>query len=244
MIARLALTAALAFAVPAFAGQPVTLKPDTSDADGVVTLGDLFDGAGSASGVAVASRAGSTVVLDAGAVQGVARRAGLDWPNAEGYRRIIVRSGAAPAAGSTQRGVEVLTYARNINTGEIIGPQDLVWAKAAVASSDAIGDAEAAVGMAARRPLRAGAAAQGRDLTAPQVIKSGDPVTVTWRAGGVTLSLQGKAAANAAAGESVAVVNLTSKKTVQAVAVAPGQALVGPAADQFLAARNPRYALR
>jgi flagella basal body P-ring formation protein FlgA len=98
--------------------------------------------------------------------------------------------------------------------------------------------------MAARRPLRAGAAAQGRDLTAPQVIKAGDPVTVTWRAGGVTLSLQGKAAANAAAGESVAVVNLTSKKTVQAVAIAPGQALVGPAADQFLAARNPRYALR
>ena len=244
MIARLAFIALIAVAGPALAGQPVTLKAETLDADGQVTLGDLFDGAGSAARTPVATRAGMTVVLDAGAVQAVARRAGLDWPNAEGYRRIVVRSGASPAAGPSARGAEALTYARNINPGEIIQPSDLVWAKVVGASADAISDPEAAIGMAARRPLRAGGAAQSRDLTAPLVIKAGDPVTVTYQAGGVSLSLQGKAEGAAAAGDSLSVLNVASKKSIQAVASAPGQALVGPAADRFLLARNQRLALR
>ncbi|PXA83727.1 flagella basal body P-ring formation protein FlgA, partial [Caulobacter sp. D4A] len=43
--------AALLIAAPAaFAGQPVDLRNDTTDADGVVTLGELFEGAGSAGG--------------------------------------------------------------------------------------------------------------------------------------------------------------------------------------------------
>ena len=100
MMKRLILPALLfaSFATAATAGQPVTLKRETADADGLVTLGDLFDGAGTASDVPVARRSGLTVVLDAGAVQQVARRAGLDWANAEGLRRIVVRTGAAPAS--------------------------------------------------------------------------------------------------------------------------------------------------
>ncbi|HEY3697513.1 flagellar basal body P-ring formation chaperone FlgA [Phenylobacterium sp.] len=241
------LLAALALATPALAGAPVALKAAPVDDDGMVTLGDLFDGAGAAARVPVAAKPGATVVLDAGAVQAAARRAGLDWPNAEGYRRLIVRS-AAPAdagVGAAAKGnVEILTYARNLNAGEVLQPQDLVWAKVAAAPADAVGDADQAVGMAARRPLRAGAPAQGRDLAAALVVKAGDPVTVTYQNDGVTLALQGKAAASAAVGDTVAVLNPASKKTVQALVTGPGQALVGPAADRFQAARHPRYALR
>src|SRR5579871_5994447 len=97
--------AALSLATPALAGHMVTLKADTANANGMVTLGDLFDGAGAASGVPVAARPGASVVLDAEAVQALARRAGLDWANAEGLRKIVVRSaasGAGPAlAGSS-----------------------------------------------------------------------------------------------------------------------------------------------
>ena len=69
MMKRLILPALLfaSFATAVTAGQPVTLKRETADADGLVTLGDLFDGAGSASDVPVARRSGLTVVLDAGA---------------------------------------------------------------------------------------------------------------------------------------------------------------------------------
>ena len=57
----LILAAALAaFAAPALAG-PVTLLSDPVDADGRVTLGDLFDDAGAAANVVVGQRTGATV---------------------------------------------------------------------------------------------------------------------------------------------------------------------------------------
>ena len=59
----------LTLAGAAQAGQAVTLRAETLDADGVVTLGDLFDGAGSAAEVRVAAKPGLSIVLDAGAVQ-------------------------------------------------------------------------------------------------------------------------------------------------------------------------------
>jgi hypothetical protein len=41
----------------------------------------------------VATRQGATVALNANAVQLAARRAGLDWANAEGLRTIVVHGG-------------------------------------------------------------------------------------------------------------------------------------------------------
>ena len=237
--------AAFLIASPALAGQAVTLKAQTLDADGVVTLSDLFDGAGAAGKVVVAAKPGASTVLDAAAVQALARRAGLDWPNAEGLRRIVVRSGADGAGAVASRGnVEVLTYARSLSAGEIVQPQDLVWGKAAVAPNDAPGDADVVIGLAARRPLRAGSAVSARDVSAPQVIKAGELIVVNYQDGGISLSLQGKAMAAAGLGETVNVQNTTSKKIIQAVASGPGEAVVGPAAEQFRAARRTQLALR
>lgn len=243
----LALCAGLsAFPALALAGQ-VSLRADVSDADGRVTLGDLFDGAGGVSEVLVATRSGPTVVLDAAAVQGMARRAGLDWSNPQGLRRIVVRAGSAPSSSSPTAGrgnVEVLTWARSVNAGEIIQPQDLIWGKAVGAPSDAPRDADAVIGMAARRPLREGASVSLRDVSAQQVIKAGDMVQVTWSSGGVTLTLQAKAMANATVGQSFYATNPASKKTIEAVATAPGQAVTGPEAQRLKAAGPAQYAAR
>lgn len=243
---RFLILAAVLAASPALAGQPVTLKAQTLDSDGIVTLSDLFDGAGAAGKVTVAAKPGVSTVLDAAAVQALARRAGLDWPNAEGLRRIVVRSGADGAGGAVaSRGnVEVLTYARSLSAGEIVQPTDLVWGKAAVAPADAPSDADVVIGLSARRPLRAGAAVSARDVSAPQVIKAGELVVVNYQDGGISVSLQGKAMAAAGLGETVSVQNTTSKKVIQAVASGPGEAVVGPAADQFRAARRTQFALR
>jgi flagella basal body P-ring formation protein FlgA len=238
----LALGAALA-ASPALAG-PVSLKADVADSDGRVTLGDLFDGAGGAAGMLVATRAGPTVVLDAGAVQMMARRAGLDWSNPNGLRRIVVRGGAAASAPAGRGNVEVLTWARSLNAGEIVQPEDMVWGKAAGAPSDAPRDADAIIGMAARRPLREGASVSLRDVSAQQVIKAGEMVQITWSSGGITLSLQGKAMSAAAAGQTFNVQNPVSKKLIEAVATAPGQAVTGPEALRLKAAGPAQYAAR
>lgn len=243
--------AALALAGPALAGRSVMLKADTANADGVVTLGDLFDGAGPAGRVQIANRSASSVVLNAQTVQAIARRAGLDWDNAEGLRTIVVHGGpvAPPAAGgvavAASRGnVDVLTYARNIGAGETVAAEDLVWGKAAMAPSDAPRDPDAVIGLAARRPLRAGAAALAHDVSAPQIIKTGEVITVLFQAEGVSLSLQGKALGSAGVGETLNVENTVSKRTIQAVVTGPGQAVVGPLADQLRSARSTRIALR
>lgn len=249
MMRALVLVASLALAAgPAFAGQPVTLKAEASDKDGVVTLGELFVGAGSASSVPVAARTGRSVILDARAVQLAARRAGLEWANAEGLSRIVVQSAEAVAAAqvgsSAVRGnVEVLTYARSLAAGEIVQPEDLIWGKAAAAPATAPSDAEQVIGLAARRPLRAGASVSTRDVAPPVVIKTGELITVVYENEGISLALQGKAMASASVGDTLTVQNIQSKKVLQAVAVGPGQAVVGPVADQLRAAPT-RFALR
>lgn len=237
--------ACFALSSPALAGT-VTLRADVADADGQVTLGDLFDGAGGAGGVVVATRQGPSVVLDAAAVQAFAARSGLAWSNPQGLRRIVVRAGdAGVSATVAARGnVEVLVYARSLSAGEIVQPTDLIWAKAAGAPADAPRDSDLVIGMAAKRPLREGASVSLRDVSAPQVIKAGENVNVTWSDGGMTLTLQAKAQGPAAVGESFNIINPVSKKVIEAVASGPGQAVVGPGAQRLKAARASQIASR
>ncbi|MBS0363833.1 MAG: flagellar basal body P-ring formation protein FlgA [Proteobacteria bacterium] len=260
---RLALTlmaATLTLAGPAFAGRAVSLKADTTNADGVVTLGDLFDGAGAAGRLAVAQRAGSTVVLDAMAVQAAARRAGLDWDNPDHLRKIVVRAGVgapslaeartvagSPASASAvaPRGeVEVLTFARSLNAGELVQPTDLAWTKAVAAPADSPSDPDQVIGMATKRPVRAGSVVMARDVGSAVVVKNGDLIVVTYDNEGIQLSLEGKAMGSAGVGETVQVQNTQSKKIIQAVVTGPGTAVVGPAAVEMKSTRTARYAVR
>lgn len=256
LLAAAATLAITALCAPAHAGTSVSLRMDTTDADGRITLADLFDGvSGTAANLVVAARMGPTAVLDAGQVQVFARRAGFDWTNSNGIRRIIVREGLdnggasagarAGLAGAARANVEVLAYARSLSAGEIVQPQDLVWVKMAGAPMDAPRDADAVIGLAAKRPLREGAAVQSRDVAAAQVIKTGDLITITYEDGGISLSLQGKAMAAAATGDVFAVQNPLSKKIIQAVATGPGSAAVGPQAQGLQARSQPvRFAAR
>lgn len=247
-----ALAAALAVlmaAGPAFAG-PVTLRDNPVDDDGRITLGELFDGAGAASGVVVASRSGSTAVLEAGALQAQAARAGLTWDNPQGLRRVIVRTGApaapmtsasaSPTASRPGATVEVLTYARSLAAGDVVQPEDVIWSTVQAHQAPAGGprDADEVIGLSARRALRAGTPVSGRDLVSPQVIARNDLVTVAFIADGLTLTVTGRAQRAAAAGEPVPVINPSSGRTIDAVAVGPGRAVTGPLADQARA--NPR----
>lgn len=244
----LTLIAALALiAGPALAG-PVTLRANPVDDDGRVTLGDIFEGAGAASGVVVANRAGPSVVFEAGQLQALAARSGLQWANPQNLRRVVVRnaalapSPATPAATTTPARpaatagatVSVLTYARNLAAGDVVQPEDVVWAdvQAHLAQSTGPSDAEQVIGLSARRALRAGAVVGGRDLVAPQVIARNDTVEVAFVAGGVTLTVTGRAMRNAAIGEPVTITNLTSGRQIEAVATGPGQAVAGPQAQR------------
>jgi len=237
----IALAVCLAGATSALAATPVALRPDPASGPSI-TLGDLFDGAGAASRVIVGNGApaGLDAVLDAGAVQQVAHMNGLDWANATHMRRIIVRGGAVAAADTPRAEpsvtmVEVLTYAHSLAAGEVVQPADLTYGKvpAFQTPQDAPRDAAEIIGKAARRPLKSGTAVANLDVTAAQVIKRDDMIAVAFHAEGMTLTLQGKALGAAAAGETLNVMNLNSKKVIQAVAVGPDQAVVGPEAEEI-----------
>lgn len=84
--------------------------------------------------------------------------------------------------------------------------------------------------------------APARAAYADRIISRNDMVEVAYEVGGVRLTISGRAEGNAAAGQRLAVRNLQSGRTIDAVAVAPGQAMAGSAAQearvsQHLAAR-------
>ena len=86
---------------------PVTLKANPVNADGRVTLGDIFDGAGAAANVVVAQRSGPSIVMEASQLQAIAARSGLTWDNPTGLRRVAIRRAviaAAPGAAPAQPG--------------------------------------------------------------------------------------------------------------------------------------------
>lgn len=97
---------------------------------------------------------------------------------------------------------------------------------AALASSVAA-DAAPAVAAAQPRPVRA--------AYADRIISRNDMVEVAYEVGGVRLTITGRAEGNAAEGQRLAIRNLQSGRTIDAVATAPGQAVAGPAAQQFAA---------
>ena len=231
----------------------VVLRSAPTDADGRITLGELFEGAGNAAHVVVGHRSGASAVLDAGQVQLAARRAGLDWSNPTGLRRIVVREGAGVSAttnvaarpGAT---VEVLTLTRSLAANEVIQPEDVAWApvQAHLAPAGGPQDAEEVIGMSARRALRAGQPISARDLSAPVVIARNDMVEVLYQDAGIELTITGRAQRQAAIGDVVQVMNLQSNRTIEAVAVAPGRAIAGPSAQAMRtqSARSLQFAAR
>ena len=151
----LALTG-LAFTGPALAAQQVELRADAAAHGGRVTLADLFDDAGAAGPVTISTglQPGSQVVLDAARVQAIAAAHGLSWSNEEGLRVIIARAeadGAGYAASAARsRPGETLAYGRDLQTGEIVQPEDLVWSRSAGVPLDAPRDARSVIGQLAR----------------------------------------------------------------------------------------------
>ncbi len=150
----------------------------------------------------------------------------------------MIASVSAPARAGAN--VEVLTYARSLAAGEVVQPEDVIWAsvQSHLAPAGAPQDAEVVIGLQAKRALRAGSPVAQRDLASPQVIARNDMVEVAYLSDGVELTVTGKATRNASAGEAVPILNVQSNRTIDAVAVGPGRAVAGPAAQ--MARRNPQ----
>lgn len=115
---------------------------------------------------------------------------------------------------------EIVVPTRTIRAREIITAEDIALKSATVAGaishpSDVIGK-EARVALYAGRPMRAA------DVGVPALIGRNQIVPLVFTRGGLSIHTEGRALDRAAAGETVRVMNLSSRATVSGIVRADG----------------------
>jgi flagella basal body P-ring formation protein FlgA len=155
------------------------------------------------------------------------------------------RRASSRVSGALVEIVEVAVLNRSLGRGEAVQASDIALERRArdTLPQDVQGDASDMVGRVARRALGAGSTIRVGDLARPEIVTRGDVVTIVYEVPGMVLSLRGRANESGAQGDTIAVVNPQSKRTLQALVVAPGKvsvsaALPGPVASASQAVRQ------
>ena len=115
-----------------------------------------------------------------------------------------------------------------INRSELIVESDIVFQEMEI-DADLQGvfiDPKQIAGKIAVRNLIAGKPVKQSDLKAPQLISRGQSVNITSRAGGLLVTMKGKALGNARAGDRLWVQNQSSNKRVEGEVTAEGEVLI------------------
>ena len=142
-------------------------------------------------------------------------------------------NGAAAAklrfTGTAIETVEATVLARNVERNEILKSSDVMVERRPKAEVG--GDAAArdrAVGMQARRQLRAGQAIKAADVVKPDLVQRDQNVILIYEAPGIYLTMRGKALEAGTEGDVVNVTNLQSKRTLSGTVTGRGQVSISP----------------
>jgi flagella basal body P-ring formation protein FlgA len=143
--------------------------------------------------------------------------------------------------GTAVPGTDAVILARAIGRGEIIKSSDIIVERRAKADvgAEVVNDADLAIGFAARRSLPPGQVLTKADLTKPDYVVRDTDVTLVFQVPGIMLTVRGKALDSGAEGDTVNVLNVQSKRTVQGVVVGPGRVLVGSQMPRISANLDP-----
>jgi flagellar basal body P-ring formation protein FlgA len=153
-----------------------------------------------------------------------------------GERRAAIR-----VTGALVELVEVAVLTRSLDRGETVQASDITFERRVRDSlpRDVQEDGLALVGRLARRPLGSGVIIRAGDLARPEIVGRGDIVTIVYEAPGLVLTMRGRASEAGALGDTIAVLNPQSKKTLQAVVAAPGKVTVGTSLSGPIASAAP-----
>jgi flagellar basal body P-ring formation protein FlgA len=135
-------------------------------------------------------------------------------------RRTVLRY-----VGTAIETVEAVMLMRSLGRGDVVKTSDVAIERRPKAEirGDSVGTIGEAVGRAARRPLRAGEAVRATDLMKPDVVQRNETVTLVYEVPGLFLTMRGKALESGAEGDTVSVLNMHSKRTVQGTVSGPGR---------------------
>jgi flagella basal body P-ring formation protein FlgA len=150
---------------------------------------------------------------------------------------------SAPArlrfTGTAIETVDAAVLARGLERNEILKSSDVLIErrpKSEVGSD--VASRDGAVGMQARRQLRAGQALRTADLTKPDLVTRDQNVTLIYESSGLYLTIRGKALEGGTEGDVVNVLNLQSKRTVSGIVVGRGQVSVAISTPRLPAAAD------
>ncbi|MBF0469893.1 MAG: flagellar basal body P-ring formation protein FlgA [Gammaproteobacteria bacterium] len=119
---------------------------------------------------------------------------------------------------------EVIVATRNLSRGEIVSAADLQLQRrdTALLRGGFFTLPAAAIGQEVKRTVRADTVISHNMLQPPLVIKKGDRVTISAQTTGVKVTMTGKSLMNGAIGETIRVMNLSSKREISAVVTGQG----------------------
>lgn len=153
----------------------------------------------------------------------------VDLPSSAALRKQATRF-----TGIAIETIDAVTVDHPVERGTVLKASDLVVQRRPKSEGSAIGNIHAAAGLAARHELRPGQALRDADLMKPAIIQRNDMVTIVYEAPGFTLTLRGQAQDAGALGDTISVLNVKSKRTVQGIVSGPGRVTVNTQPRQLV----------
>ena len=145
--------------------------------------------------------------------------------------------------GHVQEMTEVPVLRRRFLPGDIIGAQDLGWAKvrANLARGEIVHVPAQAIGLATKRSMQPDQPIPTAEIGRAMVIQKGESVTVILQSAGLAISARAIATEPGGVGDNIRVLNELARATVEAEVTGPGIARVIPGtarpSTRFVAAR-------
>ncbi len=123
---------------------------------------------------------------------------------------------------------EAAVLNRPVAVGEVLRAGDVTIARRPKAelTANVVTSAAQAVGLAAKRTMRPGDVLRQTDLAKPEVVARNDNVTISYQVPGITLTIRGKALESGAQGDTITVLNVQSKRSVQGTIAGPGHVVI------------------
>jgi flagella basal body P-ring formation protein FlgA len=123
---------------------------------------------------------------------------------------------------------EAAVLSRPVAAGQVLRAADVTIVRRPKVefAANIVTTAEQAIGLAPRRAMRPGDLLRQTDLSKPEVVARNDNVTITFQVPGITLTMRGKALEGGARGDTINVLNVQSKRSIQATIAGPGHVVV------------------
>lgn len=141
---------------------------------------------------------------------------------------------------------EAAVLTRPVAVGDVLraGDVNIVRRPKADLTANVVTSLDQAIGLAAKRVMRPGDVLRQTDLAKPEVVARNDNVTITYQVPGITLTMRGKALESGAQGDTITVLNVQSKRSVQGTIAGPGHVVVSgtPLVNVTPATTAPRLA--